>query len=143
MKGLEKLNVAEQTISINSRKIVFKGRIEAVAISPDKIFVVVDMPSKDKVEEQNNLIKKYNLNVEYQTYSDSDISNNAFCYDYEGNLIWQIRPPKFKGFSDHKSPIVGVDFNEKKNELHVNDFMTFRYRVDMNTGERLDFILTK
>ena len=144
MKGLERLNVVEQRIFINNREIHFKGKIEALAISPDKIFVVIDMPSKAKVEEQNNFIKKYNLNIVPQAYSDSDIFNNTYCYDYEGNLLWQIKPPYFKDFPKFgQYPIVGVDYDEKKNKFYATDFMGRRFDVNLETGELMSFTTTK
>lgn len=105
-------------LNIANRKICMNDDIISIDIKGNKIFVVV---SADNAKENT---KEY--------------LNNVYCYDNEGNLMWQIQQEenvKYKRF-----PIQCVEYDNKGKRLVAFDDYNRKFEIDENTGKILKLI---
>jgi hypothetical protein len=146
MKGLENLNVSSKIISINSKVINFKFNIEGVAISSDKVFIVTDVPANKGLYHAMDYEHKIHVMRNKPKILDKiyDELNNVYCYDYEGNLLWQIKPPKFSAFPDlTPACISSIWYDYDKEKFFAYDYMGRTFDVNLETGELMSFTATK
>ena len=120
MRGFE--GFLSNEVIINQKQIILKYKVHSLKIIEDKIFVVVFISNKEEKE------------------APKDDLNNVFCYDYDGNLLWQINTPKFEGFPNFIQSIISImDYDRNKNKLYAYDWMERLFEVDINTGKILSF----
>ena len=114
MKGFK--GFIYNVIYISDREIQFKYDIFSIEISSmNKIFIILDIPEENSRDAMEN--------------------NNLYCYDYDGNFLWQIKSRDFKKYPLYKAvPIQGATYNEKNNRLIVNDFCGGRFEINQEDG---------
>jgi hypothetical protein len=123
MKNI-RIKFNKNILIINDKSIVFENNIKEIQKTKDKIFVLIDSSTGSE-------------------FTNNDL-NNVRCYSYNAELIWQLKRPSIKEKPEFgKSTIIAIDYDNQKNEFFATDFMTRRFRVNMNTGELLDFTVTK
>ena len=106
------------SITISGKEMIYKYHIYSVKIGYDRIFVVLSTAGKD-IGTKDNL-------------------NNVYCYDNEGNLMWQIQQEenvKYKRF-----PIQCVEYDNKGKRLVAFDDYNRKFEIDENTGKILKLI---
>ena len=152
MKGLEA--VSSREICINGKEIGFDYKIGHVVISLDKIFVSLNVldyvvMGKDTLQSVDTKpIMKVVINDEYEWPRFRDTSkdvkgddlNRVYCYDYEGNLFWQMKPPKFKKYPKFKEcSISSIWYDHDKNKFFAHDYWGRDYDIDIETGKVKSF----
>ena len=120
MKGFK--GFIYNVIYISDKEIHFKYNIFSIEISNmNKIFVILDIPKEENIDPIEN--------------------NNLYCYDYDGNFLWQIKSRTLKKYPLYKPfPIQGASYNENDNKLLVNDFYGGSFEINQENGEILNFL---
>ena len=91
-----------------------------------------------KFEKEIKIYRQFSVGVIVMIAEDDekakDFSNSVFCYNYNGELIWQMQKPSEAG--NCNGHLVDMKFNtENDNQLIVFEFFGNRYIVDLNNGE--------
>jgi hypothetical protein len=114
---MRKINFEDNILYIDNKELIFSDEICQVKIDNDKIYVLLEIPPKDKL-----------------SYDDF---HNIFCYSIDGEKEWQIGV-RSKG---DEAVYTMIDFDDKF--LYANDFMGRKFSVDKKTGETKGMIITK
>jgi hypothetical protein len=158
MKGIER--VYEENLIISGKRASsriggFDYRVGKIEVSESKIFVCLDVRDYVKFGKcwisYNYPIKKILINddtePEYRETSrdvKGDDLNRVYCYDYDGNMLWQMKPPEFKEFPKFKQyPIIGMEYDRKKKKLFVRDNKGQEYELDLATGSAISVRVVK
>ncbi|MEG1848068.1 MAG: hypothetical protein RRX92_02935 [Lachnospiraceae bacterium] len=112
-----KIRYENKSLYIENQEISFKDNIFQIKIDDDKIYVLLDIPSKREL-----------------VYDDF---HNVYCYSTKGEKKWQIGV-KPKG-DEAVYTMIGID----NDFLYANDFMGRRYTVEKRTGNIIGMVVTK
>lgn len=148
MRGLE--YISKKIIYINGKKFELEYAIGSVVIIPDKIFVCLDPSSYEQELKERSLHKESAREIiaDMKLVNTSNISkdmvgddlNRVYCYDYDGNMLWQMKPPKFKDFPEFgQYPINGIKYDRKENKLVAYDCGGRVFDLNLETGEPMSF----
>ncbi|MDR2644685.1 MAG: hypothetical protein LBB44_01705 [Endomicrobium sp.] len=158
MKGIERVYKENLIISgkrASSRIGGFYYRVGKIEVSESKIFVCLDVRDYVKFGKRwisyDYPIKKILINddrkPEYRDTSrdvKGDDLNRVYCYDYDGNMLWQMKPAEFKEIPKFKQyPIIGMEYDRKKKELFVRDNKGQEYELDLDTGSAISVRVVK
>jgi hypothetical protein len=148
MRGLEKVLTKE--IYINGKEIRFDYEIDDVVIGPDKIFVCLSVLDyikigKDIVSNSSEQpIMKIVVNDRWREFRDTskdvegDNLNRVYCYDYEGNLVWQLKTKKF--YDDFREcSIASIRYDYDNNKFFTRDYWGRDFDINLETGEPMSF----
>lgn len=108
-------------VFINDKEILLKNNIYSIKIIENKIFLVL------KTREGKN-------------FSNEEV-NNVYCYDYDGNFLWQIKSriiinnPLYKPL-----PIASIIYNNDTKKLISYDFSGGMFEINQENGEIIKFL---
>ncbi|MDR2644682.1 MAG: hypothetical protein LBB44_01690 [Endomicrobium sp.] len=150
MKGLERvygIDIVVDGKDISGKTAGFDYPVGGVEVSKDRIFVRLEVRDFVKFGKKiifyddpiEKIIIEDDEKPEYRDKSrdiEGDDLNRVYCYDYEGNMLWQMQAPGFENLSDTKQyPIIEMEYDRKKNKLFVTDIMGQKFEVNVETGE--------
>lgn len=113
MLGFEEFS--GNVVIINGKRIRFMSHIYSIKITNDRIFVVLATAGKD--------------------IGTKEYLNNAYCYDNEGNLMWQIQQEekvKYKRF-----PIQCVEYDKYEDIKKYHESYPLRKYMEKNKIDKL------
>lgn len=119
----KKIKFNENEMLLNNIKISFKYTIQEAIELSEKVIVQLNMPT--------------GIDLGY------DELNNVFCYDYRGNKVWQIKPQTLVGREKMDPMPYELIYANNNEELFATDFMGRRFKVDIKSGEIIDFSIAK
>jgi outer membrane protein assembly factor BamB len=149
MSGLER--VEHNRIIISGKEIVFEYPIGSVEIRKDRIFLNLEIFDMVIINGETSWIVYPIKNIVingiskiFRNNQKKNELNRVYCYDDNGNLIWQIKSPKFNEFPNfEESAVVGISYDRKQDKFFTTDLFGRCFDVNLETGEIMSFRTTK
>ncbi|MEB3751168.1 hypothetical protein [Geobacillus icigianus] len=114
---MNEIKIDNNSLFIGNNQITFEDKIMEVKIDGDKIFVLLHITPRKKL--------------------DYDDCHNIYCYNNHGEKIWQI------GQRPNGDDTVFISIDLVDSMLYANDFLGRRFLVNKESGKIEKMYITK